>query len=89
MAQSLAPVVLPKNVWVDLYAATGIATSTKLIVQNSGDALAILTESAAEPEPGTGFNPLDPDEFFTNVSGNVGAWALSSRGTTLQVEETA
>lgn len=86
MAQSLDPVELPKNTWVDLYAETGITVGLVLIAQNTGKDEALLVESAASPAPGYGFNRIPVDEFLTNVAGNVGAWAFSSRGTTLQVE---
>ena len=87
MATSLPPVKLPKNTWVDLYAETGITAGLKLVAQNTGASLAILTESAIKPTSGFGFNEIEPNEFFVNASGNVGAWAFSSRGTQLQVEE--
>ena len=87
MSTSLPPVDIPTGEWVDLYASTGIIAGTKLIIQNNNDAIAILTESATKPVSGYGSNTIKPYDFFTNASGNVGAWAMSSRGTTLQVEE--
>ncbi len=89
MATSLPPVRVPVNVWVDIYDATGIGAGVKIIVQNVGSSPCQLTESAAEPPiplGSTGVNLIDPREFFTNVASNVGAWAFSKRGTTLQVE---
>lgn len=89
MATSLPPVSVPANIWIDLYAATGIAGGTKIIIQNTGSRRGVLTESSTEPPipPGlTGVNVIDPRDFFTNLAANVGAWAFSKTGTTLQVE---
>lgn len=87
MATSLPPVILPRNKWVDLYAETGIAIGTQIIVQNIGKDEVVLTESATEPTSGYGHNKIPSREFFTNAAGNVGAWAYTSRGSKLQVEE--
>ena len=87
MATSLPPVNLPRNVWVDLYDATSISAGTQLIIQNIGKDEVVLTESATEPVTGYGLNKLPSREFFTNAASNVGAWAYSSRGSKLQVEE--
>jgi len=87
MAQSLPPVSIPKNTWIDLYAATGITAGVRMIIQNTGSADAILTESTAEPATSVGNNALQPKEYLTNNSANIGAWAFSELGTKLQVEE--
>ena len=87
MSTSRPPVQTPRNVWVDLYAETGITVGTALIVQNIGKGEIILTESATKPVSGYGYNPLPSREFFGNSTGNIGAWAYSSFGSKLQVEE--
>jgi hypothetical protein len=87
MSTSLPPVILPRNVWVDLYAETGITAGAKIIIQNIGRDEAALTESATQPTSGYGLNKLPSRNYVTNNTDNVGAWALSSRGTKLQVEE--
>jgi hypothetical protein len=88
MATSLPRVNLPVNTWVDLYAETGIAVGTQIIVQNTGSSEVNLVESATTPNTNTtGFNSLVERMFFTNASGNVGAWAYTSDGGSLQVEE--
>ena len=89
MAQSLPPVNLPVETWVDIYEATGITVGTKLIVQNTGSSAASLVESATVPLVGTEYNELLPRLFFTIVAGNIGAWVKSKTGGTLQVEEAA
>lgn len=86
MATSLPSVPLPPNTWVDLYAATGIVAGTQLVVQNIGSGPAELTESATEPVGTVGFNAIPTREYLTNDAANVGAWAISATGTTLQVE---
>lgn len=90
MSTSLLPVPLPADTWVDLYSSTGISVGTQLIVQNRRTDDVFLTESAAEPSgliASLGGNQLVGKEFFTNVAGNVGAWAYSYKGGSLQVEE--
>jgi hypothetical protein len=84
---SLPPVSLPANQWVDLYASTGIAVGTQIIIQNTGKDVALLSDSLAEPLPGAGYNKIVVNGFLTSVATPDGAWALSSRGTKLQVEE--
>lgn len=86
MATSLTPVRVPSNTWVDIYAATGIAVGTQIIVQNIGSSEAILSESATEPTSTVGYNAIPPRIFLTNAVGSLGAWAFSESGTTLQVE---
>jgi len=87
MAQSLPSINLPVETWVDIYAATGIVAGTKLIIQNTGSSVVKLVESATEPLVDTGYNSLPTREFFTNADANVGAWAKSKTGGSLQVEE--
>jgi hypothetical protein len=90
MSTSLLPVSLPADTWVDLYLSTGISVGTQLIIQNRRTDDVFLTESAVEPSgliASLGGNPLVGKEFFTNVTGNVGACAYSYKGGSLQVEE--
>lgn len=87
MATSLPSVAIPSNVWVDLYAETGIVVGTQLIIQNIGSSEAILSESVAKPIPATGHNIISPRQYLTNAGVAVGAWSFSELGTTLQVEE--
>ena len=87
MATSLPSVTIPINTWVDLYDATGIVAGTQLIIQNIGSSEVILVESSTQPTSATGHNSLPPREYLTNSASNVGAWAFSDLGTTLQVEE--
>ncbi len=86
MSTSLPPVTIPRNVWIDLYAETGLTVGVKLIIQNIGRDEVVLTEASSEPTSGYGHNKLMSRLFLTNATGNVGAWAYSSFGTKLQVE---
>lgn len=88
MATALPAVKLPKNVWVDIYAETGITIGKQIIIQNTGGNRALLCESLAVPTPAIGYNVIPPDDYVTNATtGTVGAWAYSSGSTRLQVEE--
>ncbi len=88
MATSLPRVILPVNTWVDLYDATSIVAGTQLIIQNTGSSEVELVESATEPNTNTtGFNSLVEREYLTNAASNVGSWAYSATGGSLQVEE--
>ena len=87
MATSLPPVTLTDSIWVDLYDETGIVAGTQLLIQNTGSSEALLAESATEPTPLSGYNIIPTRAYLTNNAANVGAWAFSENGTTLQVEE--
>ena len=78
---------IPANTWVDLYAATGITVAVQLIIQNVGANSVRLTESVAEPVLADGYNLIKPAEFLNNAVVSIGAWAFSSSGGILQVEE--
>ena len=89
MSTSLTPVSIPPDTWVDLYLSTGLNVGAQLIIQNRRTDDVFLTESATEPSgliASLGGNPLTGKQFFTNVAGNVGAWAYSYKGGSLQVE---
>jgi len=87
MATSLTPVKIPGNTWVDLYDETGLTIGVQLLIQNIGSSDALLSESATEPNLSSGYNIIIARQYLTNDSANVGAWAFSGNGTTLQVEE--
>ena len=86
MATSLPSVILPRNVFVDLYAATGITVGTKLLIQNIGSSKARLYESNVMPLPTIGYNIIEKDKFLGSASAPVGVWAMSTGSTILQVE---
>lgn len=86
MATSLPPIESPQGVFVDIYAETGIAVGTAIVIQNIGANNTRLTESAGQPTI-EGYNILKRQEYLTNTTGNVGAWSYSPAGTLLQVQE--
>lgn len=80
MADTLDNVPLPANVWVDLYAATGLAVGVALSAQNVGTTDVRLAVQAAQPpadHDGYVIIQRDPGLFFRNNIGDAGAWALS------------
>ena len=87
MTTSKQPVILVPNVWVDLYAETGITVGAKIIVQNNGSITARLSESVGEPISTTGYNSIAPFKFLTSADTPVGAWAYCTSNARLQVEE--
>ena len=87
MATSLPPVKIPSGKWINLYAETGISSGTKIIIQNLGDSKVRVSESSAIPTLQSGYNVLSSNEYLTNETSNVGAWAYAHEGTSIQVEE--
>jgi len=89
MATSLTPVLITGNTSVDLYAATGIAVGTQVIIQNTGNQSIAISESAVEPISTTGYNVLYPRDFLQSEVTPVGIWATSHTvgNGQLQVEE--
>lgn len=77
MSDTLVNRVLEPNVWVDLYAETGLPVGTKLVIQNIGSTEVYLHSGAAEPAEGDGFVIMGTYEFFANKQGDAGAWARS------------
>lgn len=84
---SRPPVLLPAGEWVDLYDATGITVGTKLSVHNNGSAMAILSDIAQKPVSGFGYDNIAPNQFLNSPDTPDGVWAMSDRGSILQVEE--
>ena len=76
MADTLPDVPLPKNTWVDLYAATGILVGTQIVVTNKGSSRIILQSKATTPTDLNG-PTLAVDEDRINEVGDSGAWAYS------------
>lgn len=76
MADTLNNTPLIANVWIDIYAATGITVGTKIIIQNLGTASVRLAASALEPS-GDGFKRAASGQQATNDAGDLGAWVYS------------
>ncbi len=86
MAQ-LPPVILPRDTWVDIYAETGIAVGTKIVIHNNSSSDAILADIATKPDKGYGFDNIQPYEYLVSADTPSGGWAKSDRKVTLQVRE--
>ncbi len=80
-------VPMPAGEWVNLYSATSISVGTKIVIQNTGSRNVILVDSVTKPTASTGFNVITPKEYLVSSNAPDGAWAKSSGGSKLQVEE--
>lgn len=72
MADSLAPETLTKDTWIDIYAATGIAKTSGLVIQNIKEVAVEYAILLAEPTTelaGTTFHKGDFIQVDANVSG--------------------
>ena len=91
MAVSRADVSVPKQTWVNLYALSGVAVGTSVIVQNKGNQscyLAISLAAPANPQMGVILSPIDYANNTTVVTaGEVGLWAYCDDTTKLIVQE--
>lgn len=78
MATTLPNVLLPAFTWVNLYAATGIAVGTKIIVQNLTPADVRLCSKATSPLVTDGHNVISYTRNAVNQASDPGAWAMCS-----------
>lgn len=87
MADTLENIRIPSKIHVDLYAASGIAVGTQIIVTNVGSNEAVLYTAAAAHEGAfpPGYIPIRPYEEKTNDTGDAGEFAYSTLGTTFNV----
>lgn len=71
----------PLGVWVDLYAATGKAPGTRLMVYNKGSNLVVLSDSASSPVTASNDGvPCRGDYPQVFDQGSAGAWAKCPQG---------
>ena len=85
MPQS-APIRIPANTWVDVYAASGIAVGTQLTIQVIGSESAIFVDQVSQPSNNTtGFNQGIEGEWIVSEASPAGCWCFSQTGTTIQV----
>lgn len=90
MAITRPDVVIKAGTWTDLYAVTGIAVGTQVVVYNKGSKNCLVAVSSAAPTVRTMGIPLygGPVGSYAVVSdGEVGLWAYSESGCTLLVQE--
>jgi hypothetical protein len=88
MADTRADVSCPAGVWVNLYAASGIAVGTAVDVWNKGNYPANLVIKSTSPSGSLGIpifsGPSGSHRYVT--SGESGLWAYSDGGTHLSVQ---
>ncbi len=78
MADTLKNIPVEAHEWRDIYALTGIAVGTKIVVENTGTCDVYLAVQAAQPEPDhDNYNILKrTGDKLTNNLGDSGAWAF-------------
>lgn len=79
MPDNIHNVRISQNIWVDLYAATGIAVGTVLTIENSGNADVYLAVQAVQPDKDhQEYNIVKrpPSVTVQNSEGDLGAWAF-------------
>lgn len=82
MADTLPNIILQPNIWIDLYAESGITVGMQMIIQNIGVCDVYLYSGIAQPSQG-GNNMhyiLQRGESSINDPGDVGAWAMCLSG---------
>jgi hypothetical protein len=80
MADTLPNITIPEQTWVDLYAASGIAIGTQILVQNIGACDIYLTSQASQPTDDTAHQIIKRSQFAINDAGDTGAWAYCREG---------
>ncbi len=80
MPDTLLNVVIPPNVWTDLYAASGITVGNRIAVQNIGVCDIFLSAQAIAPVDNINHQVLKRSQFMVNDAGDNGAWALCIAG---------
>jgi hypothetical protein len=76
---------LPPNVWVDLYADTGLAVGSQIVVQNVGVCDVFLAAQAATPTTYEAHQIIQRGQYSQNDLGDAGAWAFCLAGGALNV----
>lgn len=84
----MAEVTLPRSVWTDIYAESGIGYGSQLVVQNIGSTDIFLRTQATDPGTARGdWNLITRGQFLKNALGSVGEWGICIHdGGVLQVE---
>lgn len=77
MADTLANILIPKNTWVDLYAATGIVVGVQIIVQNLGACDLYAASQASAPTDLSAYQVIEFAKTAANEAGDAGAWVYS------------
>ena len=80
MAVTTEDVVVPKGVWTDLYAGSGVAVGTAVTVVNTGNSAVQLAISLSAPVSNTIGIPLYAGDIGSTAlvgATEVGLWALA------------
>lgn len=78
MADTLQNIEIPADEWVELYTETGVATTSRLEVQNIGVSDLYLTVSATPPDETTGYRVLKREgASMINDADDVTLWVMS------------
>ena len=78
MANTLINIPLPANTWVDMYAGTGIAIGTQIVVESVRGTPVYLTEKVTQPGITDGYSKTkDSSRFSISGISPEGAWAFS------------
>ena len=79
MADSLPDIFFNEDDFIDVYAETGIAVGTALIVQNKGQQEVSLVVQSSKPSlPRDRGIVLSPYDFVVVSSGESGLWGISA-----------
>ncbi|MDB4306039.1 hypothetical protein N9980_00570 [bacterium] len=83
MADTLANIEVPKSDWVDVYALSGIAVGTAMLMQNVGTVDIKYRTLATKPADDSAFNisgssNQSVDRWVTINAGESGLWVKSS-----------
>lgn len=85
MADTLPNIVIPPNVWVDIYNAASIAVGTQILVQNVGVCDIFLAAQATQPTLKDRYNIIERSQCAINDAGDTGAWAYCTSGGLINV----
>ena len=83
MADNFQTIVIPANVWSDIYALSGIAVGKAIWIENVGDSDVFLAVQALQPSPDhKAYNILRRGGCqMRNSQGDLGAWAFCHSAT--------
>lgn len=85
MADTLQNIVIPEQVWIDVYAASGITLGKQILVQNIGVCDIYLASQATQPTDYDAHQIIQRSQFAINDFGDTGAWAYCRGGGLINV----
>lgn len=87
MSDTASNTAIPPQIWVDLYAASGIDVGDQLIVQNIGVCDIYLTTAATQPVDDTAMQILERGRSMVNDIADTGAWAFCAAGGAVSIKK--